>query len=215
MFKERPNGYLAFFLSLLTAISYSLAESRPVTIFWTMTLVCFIFAILTIGWIVVDVWLDLFERYNETAKVTPKALELERAAKLTDAQAAAVPAITYNALVGLVYTTKEEAWSYMVITKDGNIPYEFAQDFLSKCGLIKLKSIRSYSNGSMSQKYATWLTTWLRDRGWAIGGESETGKTAEWLSEQAYWDVCKLFGVEPDDLSKLPNSNVAGVLNDN
>ncbi len=205
MFRE-PQPLQAIALTVAGAILLGINASFPAPALLYPAVAFVAFGVALFIWIALDVWVDIYGRYNEASKISTRAVELEKAARLTDAQAQAVPAIAYTAALGMSIGRNGE-WSYLVITKDGIVPFEWAQNFLLECNAERLRSIRSYPNGTQQQHYAQWLTAWLREQRLAVGGEELSGKSAEWIDANAYWNARKMFRIPTD----AAFSNVSGM----
>jgi hypothetical protein len=201
------KGWQTFALSILTVLFYQLGKGFETDVFYMVAIVCFIFAFVTGILKLADIWLEAFDRYQISKNTTARAIELEKAARLSDEQAKAVPAMAYHAVLGMALNRNGE-WEYLLQTKDGSIPYHWTQKFLLECSATRLRSIRSYSNGTQAQHYAQWFTAWLREQNYVIGGEDGSGKVAEWINEKAYFQVRELFRLKLDDHAASPSDNV-------
>jgi hypothetical protein len=197
MYNE-AKGWQALTLCVLGALCHSVAESTQWMALALLSLIFWTFGVAIFLKITAEVVIRLYAEASEASKISTRAVELERASKLTDEQAKAVPAIAYQAIMGY-HLTKGEEWVAYLITKDGHIPFDWTQKYLLECSSTRLRSIRSYVNGSQAQHYAQWFTAWLRDRGYVVGGEMESGKVAEWLDHATYFKVKKLFRIDPED----------------
>ena len=145
--ERNPNGWLTFVTCLAAAIFLNIASSYASTFFYSVGGLIALFGGLMLLWNFADIIVRMYERTNAIAKTTTRVIELEKASRLSDSQANAVPAITYLAMVGLIHEHHESEWQYVVITKSGVVPYDWVQQFLRECDFQKLRAVRSYSNG--------------------------------------------------------------------
>jgi hypothetical protein len=195
---RQPQGWQALTLCVLGAIFYSVANATDWLAPTLLAIVCWTFGIAILLWIALEVIVSMYAQAKAAMKLSTRAVELERASKLTDEQAKAVPAIAYQAIMAYHLSPRED-WVAYLVTKDGHIPFEWTQQFLIDSSSTRLRSIRSYVNGSQAQHYAQWFTAWLRDRAYVVGGEEESGKVAQWLDIGTYYKVRTLFRVGLDD----------------
>jgi hypothetical protein len=158
-----------------------------------------VYALLMSAWYISAVVIDLQERRAEILAITPRRRELEAIRQLTPEQLALVPRMDHAAKF-LRHSTRTPAGEWITSvwfsTAGGDIPVEFCQEFLSTGGVLMLRPINSYSEGTLNYNYARWFTEWLRLQALAVGGEgSQAGKAAQWVSDASRLEAFNLFDV--------------------
>lgn len=149
-------------------------------------------------WYISAVVIDLQERRAEILAITPRRRELEAIRQLTPEQLAIVPRMDHIANIKEFLSKANGGWSMVecLSTPGGDVPLEFIREFLKFGGVLFLRPINSYSEGTLKYNHARAFTDWLRQQGLAIGGEgSRAGQAAQWVSDDCRAEVFNLFDV--------------------
>lgn len=157
-----------------------------------------LYALLMSVWYVLAVWTDIEERRADIASITPRRRELEAIRQLTPEQLAIVPRMDHIANIKEFMSKANGGWSVVecLSTPGGDVPLDFIREFLKYGGMLYLRPINSYSEGTLNYNHARAFTDWLRQQGLAIGGEgSRAGQAAQWVSDDCRAEAFNLFDV--------------------
>jgi len=133
-----------------------------------------------------------FAEYKRSMAVTIRIEEMRAAARLSHEQAKLIPMAEYAAQVGVIDT--EVGPQYVLICPGGNIPLPWVYDFLSDCGMWRLKPIREYPDKTPGREYARVFTDWCIWRQLAIPAVGN--EPAHWTSEHAKQRAAQMCGLE-------------------
>lgn len=197
-YRTRPNGYTTFMLTFLAIMSVAqgIRVARnggdPTLWFAFFTVAGGVGFVLSVLYIV-DCVLDLRERNRDINTRTARLRELEAASKLTPEQATVVPVVGMDPEVDAALDGNM-LFTYYLMTPEGRIPLEWVREFVLDSGIIYLRAINTYSEGTVGYNYAVWLTNWFVNKGFAFPHNGP--HPAQWKTEQTKALVAKLFGVE-------------------
>lgn len=206
-FRERPSAWSVIGLALiglpLSAVSTWMQRNRPddelaILLIGLVGSICILAAFGLLIWLIVSVLLGFLEHYNEIRSTTARLKEMQQAERLSPEQLAILPRLEYGANVAIhLDPKKQRERRFFLMTPGGMVPWEFCQQYLLDCGVTSLKPIGHYSEGTQGYDHARWFTNWLRDNGFAVGGDgSRAGQSAQWLTEQSKAEACMIFDVD-------------------
>ena len=204
---ERPSISKVTITALLAVILLLAADfvtSFSVAAFlWAFGAVLGFVALVLIAEYCLAVLADYQAARRELQTITPRRREIEAIARLRPDQIALVAKPESQFVMSAHKSGETFDRSLWFSTPGGLVPLDFAQDFLQSGGVLNLRPISSYSEGSFGYQYARLLTDWARAEGLAVGGEgSRSGRVAEWTSPAARAMAFDLFGVD-FELEKL------------
>ena len=157
-----------------------------------------VYSMLLSFWYIADVVISMEERRAEISAITPRRRELEAIRALTPERLAIVPRMDHIANIKEFMSKANGGWSVVecLSTPGGDVPIEFIREFLKFGGVLYLRPINNYSEGTVNYNHARAFTDWLRQQGLAIGGEgSRAGQAAQWVSDDCRAEAFNLFDV--------------------
>jgi len=198
---ERPAISKIVLLALLAVIALYCSEVITIismaAFLWACGAVFGFVALVLTGEYILAVLADWQQARREIESTTARLREIQAISRLTPDQLALVPRSDNSILVQSANRTAE-GWerSLWFSTPGGLVPVEFAQEFFQSGGVLNLRPISSYSEGTFSYEYARNLTAWARSEGLAVGGDgSRSGRVAEWVSPASRALAFDLFNV--------------------
>lgn len=197
MFTKRPNAFLLFLLTLSVAFGTAQglithAHGKTPAYWFAYAGVAGLFSIVLGGWYVYDIILDLRDKQRDIDTRTARLRELQAAAKLTPEQAKLVPITGVGSEIDTLLEHGE--FVYYLMTPEGRVPLDWVREFIRDSGVIYLRAINTWSEGTVGYDYATWLTNWFVNKGFALPHQGP--HPAQWKTEQTKAEICQLFGVE-------------------
>lgn len=198
---ERPGISKIVLLAVLAACLLPAAEyitkiSLAAVLWACGAILGFVALVLTVEYCLA-ILADYQQARHEIESTTARLREIQAISRLTPDQLALVPRSDNSILVQSAKRTAE-GWekSLWFSTPGGLVPVEFAQEFFQSGGVLNLRPVSSYSEGTFSYEYARNLTAWARSEGLAVGGDgSRSGKAAEWVSPASRALAFDLFNV--------------------
>jgi hypothetical protein len=197
---DRPSGFWMVVVGLIAiGLGYAgaqmEAEARP----WMISaagLFIFVFSGMIV-WYALDVWVEKKSALMDIATQSRVVREAEAVSRLTPEQAALLTKQDFGATLAVILDPKgQQLRRFFLYTSQGLVPWEFCQEFLTNTSTVVLEPVSRFSNGSAAQKYAQWFTQWLRENGFAVGGEgSAAGRAAQWLTTDSRAAAFKIFDV--------------------
>ena len=141
--------------------------------------------------------LDVAERRREMLATTPHNRALELAGRLNDTQAALVPALEFHTIEIDVLDLSGKV-AFFLATPQARVPFLWLSGFLETCGVVNMREIRSYSEGTAGYEYARAFTDWCVQSGYALPATGN--KAAQWVSEYVRDELKRRFGFADADL---------------
>jgi hypothetical protein len=143
------------------------------------------------AWLAYELNQQEMERRRADA-VTPLGEMARALAHLTPEQTAIVQSSEFRAALEIAAGNDEPI--YFLRTRTGAVPLAFVDDFLRDCGMVELRAIRTYSDGSPSRVYAQAMTDWCVQMGLATPATGP--KPAMWIDENSKGRAFRLCGLE-------------------
>lgn len=143
-------------------------------------------------------------RYYRRAVIdrqTPYSEAVVAASRLTEAQAATLPRLTYEMQVEATVGLHGEI-GFLLATPGGPVPYAWIDEFLRYCTLTSLRPVRSYSDKSMGRQFAQAFTDWLVMHRYAVPHNltenpyANGNHPAAWASENSLDQVRRALRLE-------------------
>lgn len=139
---------------------------------------------------------EVAHQRRETEVLTPVNQALMLASRLTSEQVSIMPDLRFRHEVETVMGM-EGATAHFLRTPGGSIPFVWVEEFLRDCGVTWLKPVRNYADGTPGREYATALTEWLIQQGYAVPAAGN--RAAMWMTEHAREQVKRILGFENVD----------------
>ncbi len=160
------------------------AEPDDVVIIGTAAALGFVFAVAATA--TGAIWFgyernQLEQTRRQTEAISPLYLALQAAARLTPEQAAIVNHAEFKAAIGMA--TGNDDPLYFLITRTGNVPLAFVDDFLRSSSMTDLRAVRTYSEGTPARSYAQAMTDWCVAMGLATPANGP--RPAQWIDEHS------------------------------
>lgn len=201
---DRPTLHAPVWLSILCGICISILvviyrdAGKPNAMEVALSLVLVVLAIVFglyaaatgINWAIYT-WTEREKERRETASITPRSTLMRLAAQLTPEQAKLIPFEEYRAHVGVM---AGEEPAYFLITQGGMVPMQWVQDFLDDSNTVKLRPVRTYSEGTVGRENAQLVTAWLVGMGLAIPDSGSN--PARWMNDHSKLRAYSLLGLE-------------------
>jgi hypothetical protein len=162
-----------------------------------------VFALMAVVFIfqsLMQTWFDWDERARYNRAMTPNAVLLQLASKLTPDQARIVPNLNYEANIGVLGMDEP---AYVLITPGGNIPLDQVLQILQGSTTVGLRPIRSYVNGSPEQEFARMFVQWCCFSNPPLAVPAEGPFAARWINADSRRRAALRCGLEPADIFKM------------